>query len=185
MGSRSSTWYARVYNERGFTRFEIVLREGRAAQVMEALCNGLELAPTAGAVIKQFVTFVEPKGKNLSRAKPLPFWTKFLDKLTTNGVVTRLDPRPELTVSRFLDWMETFVAPNFAAYCVIEGTRDGYGDAESKLRRLGWERATAKHYGLIEAGGGWLHEHDEQRFQVIKDEPLSMLELNEKIKKAA
>jgi len=185
MGSARSTQFARCYNRRGFTRFEMVLKQERAAQVMQALCDGEQLAPTLGSIISQFVAFVALDDKNRSRCTPLPFWAQFIESLTTNGVVTRLEPRPEPTIERLIEWIENQVAPSLVVYESVKGKRDDYDDVRRELRRIGLEHARSKHHALIAAGGGWLCEHDAPRHKLVRDEPLSMLELNDRIEKDA
>ena len=185
LGSRRSSQYVRIYNRRGFNRFEIVLRQERAAQVMAALCAGKELAATTGSVISQFVRFAVPSGKNLSRARTLPFWKRFIESLTTNDVVTRLDSHPEPTLARFIERVETIYAPDLAVYEIIMGTRDGYDEVRRDLRRIGLESMKPRHKGLIEAGGGYLWEHDQPRFKLVREERPSLMEVNERLRRAA
>ncbi len=60
MGSRDSTQFARCYTMRGPTRFEVELKDDRAAQVMELLCDVPDSLPDVRlGVIRQFVDFVD------------------------------------------------------------------------------------------------------------------------------
>jgi hypothetical protein len=156
MGSRQSTQFARCYNSRGFTRFEIELKQERAAQTMTALCEGSPLSSTLGAAIAQFVKFVDLDDTNRHRCTVLPFWQKFLDTLGTTDAVTRLDPRPEPSVERLKDWIEHQVAPSLAVYEIIMGKTDNYDDIRRDLRRKGLDRCKPKHHAVISQAGGWL-----------------------------
>ncbi len=156
MGSRQSTQFARCYNSRGFTRFEMELKQERAAQTMTALCEGSPLSSTLGAAIAQFVKFVDLDDTNRHRCTVLPFWKKFLDALDNSGAITRLDPRPDPTPERLINYIEHQVAPSLAVYEIIMGKQDNYDDIRRDLRRKGLERCKSKHHALISQAGGWL-----------------------------
>lgn len=158
MGSRSSTQFARCYNSRGFTRFEMELKKERAAQVMHAICDGHDMASTLGAVITQFVAFVDKSDTNRSRCKALPFWSRFIKRLKSNSVVTRLGGQPAKTAERLIQWIENQVAPSLMVYEVLMGQRDNYDDVRRNLRKIGLERAKPRHHALISQGGGWLSQ---------------------------
>jgi hypothetical protein len=156
MGSRQSTQSARCYNSRGFTRFEMELKQERAAQTMTALCEGSPLSSTLGAAIAQFANFVDLDDINRSRCTVLPFWKKFLAALDNSGAITRLDPRPDPTPERLIQYIEHQVAPSLAAYETIMGKRDNYDDVRRNLRRIGLENAKPRHHAMIKQFGGWL-----------------------------
>jgi hypothetical protein len=156
MGSRQSTQFARCYNSRGFTRFEMELKQERAAQTMTALCEGSPLSSTLGAAIAQFVKFVDPDDTNRARCTVLPFWKKFLGTLSSSGAVTRLDPRPDSTPESLIQYIEHQVAPSLAVYEIIMGKRDDYDDVRRDLRRKGLERCKPKHHAMVKQFGGWL-----------------------------
>ncbi len=156
MGSRQSTQFARCYNSRGFTRFEMELKQERAAQTMTALCEGSPLSSTLGAAIAQFVKFVDLDDTNRHRCTVLPFWKKFLDALDNSGAITRLDPRPAPTPERLINYIEHQVAPSLAVYEIIMGKTDNYDDVRRDLRRKGLEGCKSKHHALISQAGGWL-----------------------------
>lgn len=156
MGSRTSTQYARCYNMRGFTRFEMELKKERAAQTMQALCDGASMSATLGAVISQFVAFVDKSDINRSRCKALPFWRRFMARLTSSGAVTRLAGQPARTAERLIQWIEHQVAPSLMVYEVLMGRQANYDDVRRDLRRKGLERAKPRHHALIAQAGGWL-----------------------------
>jgi hypothetical protein len=182
MGSRQSTQMARCYNSRGFTRFEMELKQERAAQTMTALCEGSPLSSTLGAAIAQFVKFVDLDDTNRHRCTVLPFWQKFLEALDNSGAVTRLDPRPDPTPEGLINYIEHQVAPSLAVYEIIMGKTDNYDDVRRDLRRKGLEGCKSKHHALIKQAGGWLSQHDEPQY--LKVEPLSMLEKNNLLRHA-
>lgn len=146
MGSKTSTQFARCYNMRGFTRFEMVLTDERAAQIMGRLCSGEPLAPTVGASISQFVAFVELDDTNRSRCTVLPFWKKFLCSLGCSGVTTRLEARPEPSVERIRAYIEHQVAPSLAAYYKLSTEPEA---SLACLLQRGAERIKPKHQILI------------------------------------
>jgi hypothetical protein len=161
---------------RGFTRFEMELKQERAAQTMTALCEGFPLSSILGGAIAQFVKFVDLDDTNRHRCTVLPFWQKFLDTLDNSGAVTRLDPRPAPTPERLKDWIEFQVAPSLAVYETLFGKRDDFDDVRRNLRKIGLQNAKPHHKALIVAGGGWLSQYDEPQY--LKVAPLSMLEKN-------
>jgi hypothetical protein len=165
MGSRSSTQFARCYNSRGFTRLEMELKKERAEQVLQAIHQGASLSEVMGSSVNQFAAFVHLDNSNRHRCTVLPFWRGFLDDLQDAGVVTRLDPQPEPTVERLVDWIEGQVAPGLAVYEMIKGERDTFDDVRRHLRKMGLDRATDKHHALVAAAGGW-HTQANRRFQI-------------------
>jgi hypothetical protein len=171
MGSRQSTQMARCYNSRGFTRFEMELKQERAAQTMTALCEGSPLFSTLGAAIAQFVKFVDLDDTNRHRCTVLPFWKKFLKALDNSGAVTRLDPRPKPTVERLKDWIEFQVAPSLAVYETLFGKRDDFDDVRRDLRKIGLENAKPHHKALIVAGGGWLSSVNPELYNPLAQLP--------------
>ncbi len=171
MGSRQSTQFARCYNMRGFTRFEMELKQERAAQTMTALCEGSPLSSTLGAAIAQFVKFVDLDDTNRHRCTVLPFWKKFLDALDNSGAITRLDPRPDPTPERLKGWIESQVAPSLAVYETLFGKRDDFDDVRRNLRKIGLQNAKPHHKALIVAGGGWLSSVNPELYNPLPQLP--------------
>ncbi len=165
MGSRASTQFARCYNSRGATRFEMELKKERASQVMEALNSGAHMASVFGSVVRQFCAFVKLDDEKRERCTHLPFWAKFDRMLDDAELVTRLDPRPERTIERLVDWIEGQVAPSLAVYEMVKGVSDSFDDVRRHLRKVGLDRATPKHHALVAAAGGW-HTQANRRFQI-------------------
>jgi DNA relaxase NicK len=151
MGSKTSTQSARCYNLRGFTRFEMMLRGDRAAQLMQALYDGAELGPTLGAAIDQFVAFVELDDSNRSRCTPMPFWARFMERLGRNEIVTWLEARPEPTRQSLRHWLKHTVSPSLATYAAMESEFESSEVVLKELLREGQERLKSKHYALIAA----------------------------------
>ncbi len=171
MGSRESTQFARCYNSRGFTRFEMELKQERAAQTMTALCEGSPLSSTLGAAIAQFVKFVDLDDTNRSRCTVLPFWQNLLDTLNDSGAVTRLDPRPDPTPESLIQYIEHQVAPSLAVYEIIMGKQDNYDDIRRDLRRKGLDRCKPKHHALISQAGGWLSSVNPELYNPLPQLP--------------
>jgi DNA relaxase NicK len=85
MGSRSSQSFARCYDSRGFTRFELELKADRAEKAAELLLGVVgEGAPVsfgrlAVGILRNFVDFVDASSStNRNRCKLLPFWAEFI-----------------------------------------------------------------------------------------------------------
>lgn len=160
MGARSSSQFARCYNSRGFTRFEMELKKERAQQVMEALNGGASMQSVAGSAINQFVAFVHLDDSKRERCTHQAWWSHFLAALDDAGVRTRLEPRPEATIDRLTSWIESQVAPSLYVYETVMGKSDSFDDVRRNLRKIGLDAAKPKHKALIHAAGGWLHQYD-------------------------
>jgi hypothetical protein len=155
MGLRGSTQLARCYDMRKVTRFEMELHRARAAQVMKVLCDGAPLAPTLGAVISQFVTFIEPPSSNCSRCAPLPFWAEFMESLDVADVNVRPPRRAATTAERLIAYVENNLAALIAVYLILKGGSDNREAVVEGLVRRGLERAKPEYRALIDAVGGW------------------------------
>jgi hypothetical protein len=185
MGARSSSQYARCYNSRGYTRFEMELKKARASQTMAALCDGADMPSTLGAAIAQFVMFVDQSDENRSRCRVLPFWARFVARLSNSGAITRLVGAPERTLDRLVSYIENQVAPSLAVYEILMGRRDNYDDVRRNLRRIGLENAKPKHRAMVKQFGGWLVEHDSPENLKVYAAPKSLLERNSALNKHA
>lgn len=148
MGSRSSERYARCYNKRGYTRFELEMKGKRAFVTFEALrvafdSSDEEFAMGAVGVIRDFVDFVDPTSdKNISRAQLLPFWEIF-----TAGIA-----RARLVISRVIDKdfaeMVDYVTANYAP--VLSVIAQGVGWIEFRnMLKSGKTRVKAKHRRML------------------------------------
>lgn len=151
MGSRQATAFARCYNERGFTRFELELKGQRAASVAKlVLDDSVSTLDVAVAAIRDFVDFVDSASStNRSRCRLLPFWAQFVSGIERAGV--RLEPRPQPTIDRVVDWIEGQVAPSLALYEIygerfLGLSRDKY---RRRLRKLGLARLKPRHDALL------------------------------------
>ena len=179
MGSKTSTQSARCYDSRGFTRFEMMLRDDRAAQVMQALYDGAELGPTVGAAINQFVAFVELDDINRSRCTPLPFWTEFMERLASNGVVTRLEARPKRTVESLKYWLKHIVSPSIATYAAMESDVEGSEALLGGLLREGQKRMRSKHYALVATCRDGRVDSEARLPKIVQDVPSSTTDVEE------
>ncbi len=130
MGSRQSTAFARCYDKRGFTRFELELKAERADKAAQLiLAHPEQLIENTVGMIREFVDFVDAsEDSNRSRCSFLPFWQKFIKAF--ERVKVQLTPRPELTLERLKDWIEGQVAPSLALYEMAFGNRDSYDDVD-------------------------------------------------------
>ena len=151
MGSRKATAFARCYNERGFTRFELELKGNRAVKVADlVLAEPSSASGTALSVIRDFVDFVDSSASsNRSRCPLLPFWSDFVVGVCRARV--RLDPRPEPSIGRTIDWIEGQVARSLAVYetyaeTLFGTTRDR---VRRRLRRIGLSRIRPRHEALL------------------------------------
>lgn len=147
MGARSSTQYARCYDERGFTRFELELK-GRAAEVAAAELLGGELgafATGALAWVRRFVDFVDAESAtNVSRRSLLPFWEAFCGavpraRVALEGVAVR-------TVAQVRGWVERQVAPALALVAEALGAEE-----VTRLLRVGKDRWRGRHLAMLRA----------------------------------
>ena len=125
MGSRSSTQYARCYDRRGMTRFELELKNGGtkngrqtasvvAPLVVQALASGVGLRSLVLGLVQRFVTFVDRSADtNLARCPQLSWWAAF-----TQGVERARLWSGQAVVRRIEDmaaWAKRSVAPTLAA----------------------------------------------------------------------
>lgn len=118
MGSRAAGQYARCYDRRGFTRFELELKKATAhaagPRVMEALRSGRSaFAVETVSLIQRFVRFVD-RGSvtNVTRAVPLGFWAAFVRGIEKSRL--RVGERVVRTVEEVVGWVERQVAPSLA-----------------------------------------------------------------------
>lgn len=147
MGSRTSTAFARCYNERGFTRFELELKAERADRVSHIVFSNVEgPAQSAVAAMRDFVDFVDARSSaNRSRCPLLPFWRDFV--AGTSRAHVRLLPRPEPAIERTVDWIEGQVATSLVVYETYIQSAFGTSreQVRHRLRRLGQDRIKPRH----------------------------------------
>lgn len=124
MGSRQSTQYARCYNSRGFTRFELELKRGAAVAAFEMVKQEPEnLGEVALRWVRRFVDFVDKcQGENVSRAVLLPFWADFIAGASKARVV--LEGMVRRTVADVRHWVEKQVAPAMGILWHVFGTEE-------------------------------------------------------------
>ena len=150
MGRRTSTQFARCYDSRGVTRFELELKE-RAAAVA---ASELLAAPTGKFMllalgwVRRFVDFVDAaSNENPSRQTLLPFWEAFLNgaekaRVRLGGVVRR-------TAEDVRAWVEHQVAPGLAVVAHVFGP-----GVLTDLLRHGRGRWGARHLAMVTASEG-------------------------------
>jgi len=146
MGARSSTQYARCYDERGFTRFELELKD-RTADLAAARLLGDDLgdfATEALGWIRRFVDFVEPDDANVSRRSLLPFWEAFCGMVPRAKVA--LDGALVRTAAEVRGWVEAQVAPSLALVAAVFGS-----DELERLLRVGRDRWRGRHKSILRA----------------------------------
>ena len=155
MGSRQSSAFARCYDERGFTRFELEMKGERAEKAATLILeDSAQLERHTMGMIREFVDFVDAESDaNRSRCTLLPFWQTFVTKF--ERVKVQLTPRPELTLDRNKDWIEGQVAPSLALYEMAHGSRDSFDDVRRNLRRIGLERLKPRHKILLSMSGAF------------------------------
>ena len=114
MGSRTSERYARVYDRRGFTRFELECKAERAEAIWAELeLRDLELWPsTIIGHVRDFVDFLRP------------WWDA-----VTGGMaraMLRLGSFPQATAESARAWLRRQAAPWMAALCQLDGGSDDF-----------------------------------------------------------
>ena len=155
MGSRSSSQFARVYDRRGFTRFELELK-GRTAAVAADYALGALLGEGvesfAGSVlglVRRFVDFVDaPSAEHASRRELLPFWAAFVagvEKATLS-----LGEVAERTLDDVFAWLERQAGPALALVASAAP-----GEALRELVARGRRRLGARHQAVLERSAGW------------------------------
>jgi hypothetical protein len=118
MGARSSTQYARVYDRRGFTRFELKLKQNTAQLAATELLSVVLNAPDAFtrralAWVRRFVDFVDAASNvNVSRRALLPWWATFLTGAEVAYVT--LDSALPRSLADVRVWVERQCAPSLA-----------------------------------------------------------------------
>ena len=151
MGSRDSSQFARCYDSRGFTRFELELK-GKAAHAA-----ALELFPLVedpaefmqGSLgwVRRFVDFVDPASdENASRRTLLPFWEEFI-QMALKARVT-LEPQVVRTAEDALRWLKRQVAPVLA---VVESVYSW--DEVAELVGQGRQRWRSRHLQMVGSPG--------------------------------
>jgi len=149
MGARSSTQYARVYDRRGFTRFELEIKGDLAASIGEELVRATRDAPAfrslALSMVRRFVDFVDPStSSNRSRCTLLPFWEKFVAGVARASV--SLPGRLARTVAEIDAWIAHQVAPALAVVHAAFGA-----DRLAEFVDQGRRRWTRRHRDAVRA----------------------------------
>lgn len=150
MGRRSSTQYARCYDRRGLTRFELELKGEAAAAGANELLEALRSDANAFRMgvlgwVRRFVDFVDRESRgHASRCQLLPFWEAFVAgvdvaRVTLAGAVQR-------TIQEVLAWVDRQVAPSLALLVV------GFGkDEVLRIAERGHLRWKGRHRAMLAA----------------------------------
>jgi DNA relaxase NicK len=148
MGSRQSMQYARCYDRRGFTRFELELKgetaEVAAVELLAALREAPDLFPRlALGWLRRFVDFVDgTPGLHSSRRALLPWWAEFVSGVDRVRVV--LSGAAVRTLAEVRDWLERQVAPTLA----VIASAFGMGEVD-RLLSAGVDRWRPRHHVLL------------------------------------
>ena len=151
MGSRQAQRFARVYDRRGFTRFEVVFKDMRAsvvaAELLVAVLEAPELVPSlALGHLRDFVDFVDGSvAGNRSRAPLLAWWEVFVDGAGRAGL--SLSGTAARTLDTVRAWFARQVAPSLALLVEAFGWED-----VRRMSREGRERWSVRHQLLRRAG---------------------------------
>ena len=155
MGSRASTQYARCYDMRGFTRFELETHKGRAHELARCYlrCDGTRGEIAMGA-IRDFVDFVDANGATRRvDCALLSFWHDFVQSV--ERLATLVSEVVERTVAKTKEWIENTVSATLYTYVsLIEGMEyeDAFG-VFKRLMRIGYGRLKSKHKILLQTVG--------------------------------
>lgn len=127
MGSRRSGQYARCYDRRGSTRFELELKRETAHHagplVMHMLGKGDgSFQQLTLQLIQRFVRFVDRSvDEKPSRCPELSWWAEFVQGVSKARL--SLGQRVVRTVEEMSDWLHAQVAPTLAVVAQALGTR--------------------------------------------------------------
>lgn len=125
MGRRVSEQYARCYDRRGSTRFELELKGGTAVAASELVRDALQggarsFILTAVSLIRRFVDFVSAESDtNASRRELLGWWLRFVRAIPT-AVVELVQP-VRRTLGETREWFKRQVGPLFAVMHRVYG----------------------------------------------------------------
>ncbi len=147
IGSRASEQYLRVYDRRGFTRMELELKGGMARSFRDVLLSEDEVfRQTSVGVLRQFVDFVDASSSsNISRAKLLPVWEAFTERL--ERVRIRVAGAVQPSVDRVVRFIEHQVAATLYTYWRL-------GNSVGSLLRSGQTRLKSRHRSVLAGVGG-------------------------------
>lgn len=127
MGSRSAGQYARCYDERGWTRFELELKKTTAHAagpiVMEALrVGGSTFSHVVSGLIERFVRFVDRSADStVTRCPPLDWWAAFVTGVGKARL--NLGARVVRTIEEIDRWIVRQVAPTLAVLAEVVGLK--------------------------------------------------------------
>lgn len=116
IGSRSSEQFVRIYDELGFTRVELELKDNAARGFKSIMLGSVDsFGSDCLGVLRDYLDFVDASsGTNICRSPLLPQWAPFTAGL--ERIVLRLTVRTEPTVDRVVHWIEHQVAATLFTY---------------------------------------------------------------------
>lgn len=152
LGSPASSRRLRVYDGRGFTRTELILRDDQADRSFSRLILNPTARPTfalsAMGLLRAFADFVDrPARRKGHRCPLLPWWKKMVGTMP----ILRLQPPPKHSeAGGQMVWLMQVVAPTLAA--VANTTRDPQKFLID-LYVTGLEGMRQKHWQMIAKSG--------------------------------
>jgi hypothetical protein len=156
IGSRTSERFARVYDRRGYCRFELEIKGDKAEQLGEIL-DGKKASKIPALVvglIARFVSFVEQDNdSNKTRAELQDWWAAIVNGADDVKLAGR---KRDLLLDRTWQWLLR-IAPSVTA-CVKAAIENASGDlytvAEILMDR-GERNFTGRHQLLVAGAKGW------------------------------
>jgi DNA relaxase NicK len=141
MGSRSSEQFARCYNEKGFTRFELELKDKKARLAAKKIfdVDEAELPALALGMVRGFVDFCEP-GSRREHDKLLPWWSEFVGMF--EGVVLSIPKK----VQKVLEDALSYVVVQHGK--TLKAAFQAFGFSEV-LDRIDEQRFSVKHRRML------------------------------------
>lgn len=153
MGSRQSTAFARCYDERGHTRFELELKGDRARAAAHVLFDPeAAFGIVAIGLVRDFVDYVDRESSaNRRRCSLLPFWEAFIG--SGDRIRLQMDEQPARSMDRTADWIWSQVAPSLALYemWVEIADKTARDQLRRDLRQEGLRRLKQRHQALLSA----------------------------------
>ena len=147
LGSRHSERMARVYDRRGFDRFELELKGRRADRCMQQIIldpmPDANVAARCAGLVRDFVDFVDIKSApTKARSRLLIWWQAFVGAAP---ILCQPAPRKQPDADSTRGWLVNTVAPTLAAVANLQADPEAF---VVDLYRKGNRRQTARHRRL-------------------------------------
>jgi DNA relaxase NicK len=110
-GSRRSAKYARFYNRGEVDRFEVEYKQDLAASIFLDYVSAdiSDVNRVLSEILKSSLNFIDKRDKNISRNKPLDWWTNFLGRI--QGDVIDIKRVKRVTcIQRTMAWIRRSVS---------------------------------------------------------------------------